>query len=369
MDTQLRDELVALTCDLVRFESVASRPEQLGAVIEYVAAYLDEVPGIHVERSEADGKPALVATLRPTREPAVMLNGHLDVVVGRPEQFEPELRDGRIYGRGTQDMKGSCAVMMRLLRDLAALPEPPDVGFQFVTDEEIGGNHGTRRLLEEGWRTGFMLCLEPTDMGVLFEHKGSMWVNMRLRGRPCHASRPWDGQNPLVDFARGLEVIGRHYPASTGPQDYRTTITPTVVHAGAGSANQVPAEAAVTFDIRWTTDTSPEQIRAALAESFPGAEIAVGAAGPGLYTDPEHPEVCRVADVLEQRLGQTPRFYREHFATDARFYTNAGMPAICVGPVGAGLHSDEEWVSADSLVDLHAVLTEYIRAAQSTTQR
>jgi succinyl-diaminopimelate desuccinylase len=341
---------------------VADRPDQLVAVADYVSAYLATIPGIHVERSEAAGKPAIVATLRPTREPALMLNGHLDVVVGRPEQFAPELRDGRIYGRGSQDMKGSCAVMLRLLRDLAALPERPDVGFQFVTDEEIGGRDGTGRLLAEGWRCGFMLCLEPTDMGVLFEHKGAMWVELRLPGAPSHGSRPWEGRNPVRALARGLQAIEARFPDPAGPEEWRTTVTPTVVRAGAGSANQVPAEARVTFDIRWTQDAPPEAIEAAMAEAFPDAELLVGAAGPGLYTDPEHPEVCRVADLLEQRLGRTPRFYRETFATDARYYTIAGMPAICVGPVGAGLHSDEEWVSVESLVDLYAVLKEYATA-------
>ncbi len=360
MTDALREELIALTCDLVRFESVAGRPDQLEAVIDYAQAYLAGVPGLFVERSAADGKPALVVTLRDTREPALMLNGHLDVVVGRPEQFVPELRDGRIYGRGSQDMKGSCAVMLRLIKDLAALPERPDVGFQLVTDEEIGGARGTGRLLAEGWRCGFMLCLEPTDMGVLFEHKGAMWVELRLPGRPSHGSRPWEGHNPVADLARGLAALDARFPVPDGPDTWQTTVTPTIVQAGAGSQNQVPPAAGITFDIRYVSSDTPEQIQAALRECFPTAELVVGSCGPGLYTDPEHPEVCRVADLLAERLGRAPRFYREHFATDARYYTSAGIPAICVGPVGAGLHSDEEWVSVDSLVDLHAVLTKYI---------
>lgn len=360
MSDDLRDELVALTCDLVRFESVASRPDQLEAVIDYTAAYLAAIPGLFIERSVADGKPALVATLRDTRAPALMINGHLDVVMGRPEQFTPELRDGRIYARGSQDMKGSCAVMLRLLKDLAALPERPDVGFQFVTDEEIGGMDGTGRLLAEGWHCRFMLCLEPTDMGVLFEHKSAMWVEISLPGRPSHGSRPWEGHNPVGDLARGLAALDARFPVPAGPDTWQTTVTPTQLSAGAGSRNQVPPEASIAFDIRYTADETPETIVAALATCFPTAAIEVRAGGPGLRTDPEDPEVCKVADVLAARLGRPPRFYREHFATDARFYTNAGTPAICVGPVGAGLHSDDEWVSVESLADLYHVCRAYI---------
>jgi succinyl-diaminopimelate desuccinylase len=362
MSAPLADELAALTCDLMRFESTVEHPDQLAAVIDYVAAYLADIPGLFVERSSAAGKPALVVTLREGRAPALMLNGHLDVVVGRPAQFTPELREGRIYGRGSQDMKGSCAVMLRLIRDLAALRERPDVGFQFVTDEEIGGAHGTGRLLAEGWRCGFMLCLEPTDMDVLFEHKGAMWVEIRLDGQPAHGSRPWDGQNPVGELVRGLTALEQRYPSPTA-EIWRTTVTPTQIRVGGASRNQVPAEAILTLDIRHVVEDQPEDILATLAACFPHGKIVVASSGAPLATDREHPAVRRVAELIAARLGRPPRFYREHFSTDARYYTSAGIPAICLGPVGTGLHSDEEWVSIASLVDLHAVLTNYIQTS------
>ncbi|NCC34790.1 MAG: M20 family peptidase [Chloroflexia bacterium] len=360
MSTALHEDLVALTCDLVRFETTENRVDQLRAAIEYAAAYLADVPDLVIERSEAHGKPALVVTLRETRTPALMLNGHLDVVVANPEQFVPEVRDGRIYGRGSQDMKGSCAVMLRLIRELAAWPERPDVGFQFVCDEEIGGTHGTGRLLTEGWRCGFMLCLEPTDMGILFEHKGAMWVELSLPGRPSHGSRPWDGHNPILDFNQGLQALALQYPVPA-PDTWRTTITPTTIQAGAGSRNQVPGSLKVTFDIRYVPEDTPAALLATLQTHFPTARVVVNESAPVLRTDPEHHEVSRLADLLQQRAGAPPRFYREHFSTDARYYTSAGIPAVCVGPVGAGLHSDEEWVSVEGLVDLYDVLVSYIK--------
>src|SRR5918911_1597844 len=86
----------------------------------------------------------------------------------QPAQLQPEVRDGRIYGRASQDMKGSGAVLLRLMRDLAALPEPPDVGFMFVSDEEIGGEDGTGYLAQQGWGCGFFLAAEPTDMQICY---------------------------------------------------------------------------------------------------------------------------------------------------------------------------------------------------------
>jgi len=185
-DQVLRDELTTLTSDLIAIPSTADQPAQLQAVIDYAERYAQAIPGVHTQRFEWDGKPSLVVTLRDTKSPAVMLNAHLDVVPARPEQFEPEVRDGRIYGRASQDMKGSGAVLLRLMRDLAALPTPPDVGFMFVSDEEIGCENGSGELLRAGWGCGFFLAAEPTDLNICFAQKGCLWVEVHMRGQPAH---------------------------------------------------------------------------------------------------------------------------------------------------------------------------------------
>lgn len=359
MSDDLHGELVRLTCDLIRIESVASRPEDLVAAIDYVADYLAPIPGIFVERSLVGEKPALVATLHNTRVPDLMFNGHVDVVVGQPTQFLPEVRDGRIYGRGAQDMKGSIAVMLRLLRDLATRDPRPNVGFQFVSDEEIGGGVGTKRLLDEGWGCTFMICLEPTDLDILYEHKGGMWVDLRIPGKSAHGSRPWAGFNPVYPMVAGLAALERRFP-NPDAELWRTTITPTVIQVGAGSNNQIPGEARITFDCRFTAEESPESIEAILRECFPSAEVLETRPGMRLRTDPNHPAVQHLAGVIASHRGQPVRFYQEHFATDARYYSQIGIPAICLGPVGAGLHADVEWVDVASLSTLYQILVDVI---------
>lgn len=359
MQPDLAADLTQLTCDLVRIESIASRPENLSAVMDYVAAYLATIPNLFVERTQAGSKPAIVATLHPTRSPALMLNGHLDVVVGHPAQFDPQVREGRIYGRGTQDMKGSVAVMLRLLRDLAARSERPDVGFQFVSDEEIGGELGTARLLQEGWRCGFMLCLEPTDLGILYEHKGAMWIDMRIHGTPAHGSRPWEGHNPVYALAQGITQLEQRFPLPSA-DSWCTSVSPTLIQVGAGSNNQIPGSATFTFDVRFTADESVESITAILQTYFPDAEILCTRPAVPLRTDPNHPQVQRLASIIAEHTGTAARFFREHYSTDARYYTHAGIPAVCFGPIGAGLHSDDEWVDVASLVTLYQIIMDVI---------
>ncbi len=351
----LRDELVRLTCDMIRFQSTADRPDQLSAVVDYLDHYLSAIPGIFVHRSTSNGKPAIVATLHDTYEPALLLNGHVDVVMGQPAQFDPQIRDGRIYGRGSQDMKGSVAVLLRLLKDLAARDMRPDVGFQFVSDEEIGGAHGTERLFNDGWRCDYFIAAEPTDMNICNEHKGALWIELRLPGMSAHGSRPWEGRNPILALHAGLAGLFEHFPPLE-QATWRTTVTPTAIQAGIGSPNQVPPELDLTLDVRHIPDDQPEDILALVRTCFPAAEeIACRRAAP-LATSPENPHVRRLAAVTTRIRNQEPQFYSEHFSTDARFYSAAGIPAVCFGPVGAGLHSPEEWVAIDSLVQMYDVL-------------
>ena len=368
-DVSIRDDIVRLTSELIAIPSTDDRPDQLQAVIDYAERYARALPGVHIERAESDGKPSLIVALRDTHSPAVMLNAHLDVVAARPEQFNPAVRDGRIYGRASQDMKGSGAVLLRLMRDLAGQPEPPDVGFMFVSDEEIGGEHGTGHLARQGWSCGFFLAAEPTDLQICYAQKGAMWVELFLPGVPAHGSRPWDGTNAIAALRDGLVALERRFP-TPDEAAWLTTVVPTIVQGGT-TGNRLPEGVSLTFDIRHVAEDQPNQIMAALRECFPGAEIRIQRGGGPLDSDPSDATIQRLAACAEQVTGQPTRMYREHFASDARFYSERKIPAVCfghrvleqcyvLGPIGAGLHSDEEWVDIDSLVQLYNVLRRYV---------
>ena len=354
MDQNLMDELVALTCDLIRIPSIADQPVQLRAVIDYAEYYIRTVPGVHVQRGEHEGKSHLIATLRKTHNPAMIFNAHLDVVPGHSGQFVPEVRDGRIYGRGAQDMKGSGAVLLRLLKDLAALAEPPDVGFIFVSDEEIGGENGIGYLAQQGWKCDFFLAAEPTDLQICFAHKGVAWIEVYLAGDPAHGSRPWEGRNAFAALRDGLVALERCYPTPNAAA-WVTTIVPTAIQGGEAS-NRLPEQITLTLDIRRIPEEPITSIVAALQECFPDGVICLVRDGPPLATNPDDPHVQRFARHVAAVTGQPARYYREHFATDARFYSDIGIPAICLGPVGAGLHSNEEWVDIASLGQLYQIL-------------
>ena len=366
-DASLQREITDLACDLIAFASTADHPSELKAAIDYVEQYARQIDGVLIRRYEVEQKPGLMVTLRDTHTPALLLNGHLDVVAARSEQYRPVVRDGRIYGRGSQDMKGACAVLMRLMKDLAAAPQPPDVGFMYVTDEEIGGFHGTSYLLEQGWRTRFFIAAEPTDLNICYAAKGMVRFDVTLHGKPAHGSRPWDGVNPILLLRDGLQALERRFPTPTEAV-WETTAVPTVVRGGE-TLNRIPEMVTLSLDIRHIPEETPDEIEAAVRACFPGATVVRNSnGGIPLLTDPNDPHLAHLAASVERITGRRPTFYREHYGSDARFYSGAGIPAICFGPVGAGLHSDEEWVDIASLERLYRILYDFARVAAHEDQ-
>lgn len=359
MSDALRAEMTQLTSDLVAFASTADRPDQIHGAIDYIAAYVEKIPGVYWQRVEQNGVPSLVATLRETRTPKIFLNGHIDVVAAKEEQFTTQERDGKLYGRATQDMKGSVASMLRLLKDLAAVDNPPDVGFQFVGDEEIGGYDSTGFLLESGWTCDFFIATEPTDLAICYAQKGVAWYEVELKGVAAHGSRPWEGVNPVLALGHGLAELDKRNPVPA-PDSWVTTIVPTILHSSSQSRNQVPPGVKMSVDVRYIPEDSTDRVTELLHTCFPDAEIILQRPGPPLDTDPNDPFVQKLAKITSEVIGKETRLYREHFASDARFYSSAGIPAVCFGPVGAGLHSDNEWVDPASLVQLYDVLRRFV---------
>ena len=360
MPNSLREDLLNLTSDLIRIPSTADEPSQLTAVIAYARRYLEATPGIFLYTSEEGGKPTLTATLHDTRQPKVLLNGHLDVVGGNHEQFNPTVRDGKLYGRGSQDMKGSCAVLLRLLRDLAQEENPPNVGIQLVTDEEIGGEDGTKLLLDKGWLCDFFLAAEPTNLQICYEQKGIIWAKLVLPGVPAHGSRPWDGQNPFVALGKGLTVLHEQFPPPALPT-WVSTVTPTLIATSGKASNQIPAELSLTLDLRYIPEDNPEQLLAKVTACFPGAELGEWRKAAPLVTAVENPYLQALVATTEQVTQKQVTCYREHFGSDARFYSQAGIGAICFGPVGAGLHGDQEWVEIESLPYFYTILNKWLK--------
>lgn len=344
-------DLLATTQALVAIPSISNDRASCHKALEWVRAAIPNLAGFHHEIYEHEGYKSLIISTRPGRKAPLILNGHLDVVSAPAAQFQPRLDgDGRLWGRGAYDMKGAVAVFVELLKKLSRLApsERPHLQIQFVTDEEIGGHRGVERMVKEGFDTDLFLAGEPTDLAVCNQAKGVLWLRYKIKGHPGHSARPWLCRNPLAALARGLQYLYQRFPVPISPV-WETTATLTGIDVGANSHNRVPDEVLVKVDCRYLPQDDPQELIGWFQSIMPDSELEIVQLGPSMFTAEDHPKVLQALKVGEKVLGAPVKLFAEHFASDARYYSAAGTPALCWGPCGGGMHADDEHLALESL--------------------
>jgi succinyl-diaminopimelate desuccinylase len=331
------------------------------AAAGFVKGWL-EARDVEVTGTTHNGRPLLTATVGPQGAPTIVLHGHLDVVPGRPEQFEPRIDGDRLYGRGAYDMKGGLASMICAFRDMAA-QERVRVHFVCVSDEESEelDDRASDYLVREGYLGDFAITGEPTDLHIGIQAKGVLAMRIEVSGTAAHGSTPWVGDNAVlkaIDTFRQIESL----PFTRESSDLfdRPSINLGRI-VGGDAMNKVPDLCAIDVDVRYLPGQDHEAIRAAV-EALPDAHVVkVFHRQPAIvprddpYVQALGTAIGRVAEPTSERLG-----VGRDGASDAISFIEAGVPAVECGPSGDGHHGPEEWVSIRSLGQYRAALVEFV---------
>ena len=374
------DAVIDLLRDLVAIDSVnpALAPGGAGeaAAAGRVAAAL-RAAGIDVEVTEAaPGRPNVVGVVEGrSAGRALMLCGHTDTVgvEGMAAPFDPVVRDGRVHGRGSQDMKGGLAAMVDAAVAVAragGLPRGRLV-VAAVADEEHA-SAGAEALVATHAADGAVVT-EPTDLRIATAHKGFEWIEVETRGRAAHGSRPADGRDAILRMGR---VLGRLEAVEAGlrarpslPRFGRPSLHASTIRGG--QAFSVYPDRCVLGVERRTvageaSDAGFAEVRAALA-GLAAEDDEFDASARRILTRPPHAiagdhPICRELTQALRRRGLDAAPTGMSFWTDAAILGRAGTPAILFGPAGAGLHGPEEYVEIDSVRACRDVLVEVARA-------
>ena len=373
------DPVIQLLRDLIAIDSVNPSlvPGGTGEaeIAKRIAAAL-RAAGLDVQVTEvATGRPNVVGVLD-GRAPGrtLMLCGHMDTVgvEGMTGPFDPVERDGRLYGRGAQDMKSGLAAMIDAAARMAA-----DGGLKTgclvvaaVADEEYA-SLGADVLVTEHTADGAVVT-EPTDLVVATSHKGFEWVEVETRGRAAHGSRPDEGRDAILHMGRvlaRLEAINAGL--MTGP--VHPLLGTASLHAsticGGRELSVYPARCRLRFERRTLMGESPDvgltELQTVLADlgqedaEFEASVRQLFSRPP--YEIPDDHAVCRALVQVLQRQGRKAAPTGMSFWTDAAILTEAGTPAVLFGPRGAGLHGREEFVEIDSVLTCRDVLADLAR--------
>ena len=391
---------VSLLADLVRRPSVnplgrvVSGPQYLeGRVGEYLVQRFTAAGIPWVRQHVAPGRDNVIARLEATvaDAPVILWDAHQDTVPAEGmsiEPFTPLVRDGRMYGRGTCDVKGGLAAMVAALERLAASSERRATVVLAATVNEEFGFSGARALTGlwtrgtpaptdtdaaarslVGSRPAVAIVAEPTGLDLVVAHKGSLKWRIRVHGRACHGAFPEQGANALYAAARaalaieGLagELLARHPDHACGPP----TLSLGTLHGGTG-VNLVPDLAVLEVERRLLPEESAAVARAEVIER-------VAAACPGVRIEHEEPfnDAFGLADGTADP-GATPwvealargaaaagagRRVAARYGTNAGVYAAAGVPSVVFGPGSiAQAHTADEWIDLGQLADAAAVL-------------
>ncbi len=347
-----------------------------------IAARLEEVapgrPNVVAQIGGASASPGpgggAIPGAASDRGPTLVLCGHIDTVgtAGMTiPPFEPCLENGRLYGRGSFDMKGGVAAILAAGVALArgaqqGAPLHGTVRLALVADEELtslGADHFAARYRADG-----CILAEPTAGQLILAHKGFVWATIRTMGHAAHGSR-WDlGKSAIGAMGRVIAALEAH-----DAHELRTRSHPLVgpasmhcalVQGGVGLSTYAP-ECVLKIERRTLPGESPDEVIAELKRVIrhagEAAEIALDVARPPMSCDPRSRLASKVREAARSVTGSTPEETGVGYWTDAAIFAGAGVPALIYGPSGEGAHEAVEWVDVESVLQSAEV---YVEAAR-----
>lgn len=360
------EQLYGLTAELVRRPSVSGEER---SVAEFIADFLRDHDLDPALAEVEPGRPNVAASWGAEAGPALLLTGHSDTVpIGEGwnrDPFGAEIADGRLYGRGSCDMKAGLAGMMLALLAVKRRVARPTrrVIFAACVDEEEGGK-GTQDALRNGLAAECAVIGEPTDLQPIGAAKGDAYFEVKVRGRSAHAGSPELGANAIYGAAKAIEAVQRHHaelrrrvhPLLGSPSASVGTVT------GGFTVSAVPDSCTFWIDRRLMPGEDGASALSELSRSlheaavaFPGTQIEERLAMemPPMLSPLDHPIFAALVSATADAGGPSLPVGGWSAACDGGFLQKGGIaPVVLFGPgsITKQAHRPDEFVPLSELL-------------------
>jgi acetylornithine deacetylase len=328
-----------------------------GEIADFLATWLRDL-GAEVSLEEIrPGRPNLIARFAPLDgRPRILLGPHLDTVGVSGMTIDPfaaEIRDDKIWGRGTSDTKGPMAAMLWGLKENANALKDSPVAVDFVAF--MGEESAQWGSIQFGEKYGkdyeFAIVGEPTSLGIVHTTKGSLWTTLRAKGKAAHSSQPERGENAIMKLAASLDFLQQNLAPKLASFTHPVLGASTMnigVFRGGSRPNIVPDFAEAQVDIRITPSlTKAGGALKLLTEVLADQDIEISAPKekPPMETPADHPWIKRIREIRpESRPIGAPWF------SDASHLSEAGIPSVCMGPGSIDqAHTKDEFIKIADL--------------------
>ncbi|MFC1461640.1 M20 family metallopeptidase [Verrucomicrobiota bacterium] len=340
---------VKLVKQLMAFRPVSADQPNVNACVEFLRDYLARHK-VYTRIEKLKRRAILYAATRRIKAPSILFNAHLDVVPADEKNFRFRERSGWIWGRGSGDCLGNCAVLAQVLIQCRG---QADAGAIFSTDEEIGG-HTTRVMVDKGFRGKVVIIMDGGGYRMGVAQKGILTLKLTASGKACHGSAPWLGKNALDRLIGGYLKVKKIFPPVKKGDEWHTTCSANVMSAGT-VFNRVPDRAELILDIRHTGNTSARKLVRKI-RTVSGLKAEVLAQCPVVHCDERSVILRELRKFMETSLKHRIDTVRMNGATDARHFTVLNVPIVMIGIPGKNAHADNERANIKGMLAYQAML-------------
>jgi len=371
------DSTFALLEQLIALPSVTPRD---AGCLELLGARLQAL-GFELERMDSGPEDFRVSNLWAIRRgsaadgPVLMFAGHTDVVptgslaAWTSDPFVPSYRDGRLYGRGTADMKSSLAAMVVACEAfVAAHPgHAGSIAFLLTSDEEGPARDGTvvccERLKARGQRLDYAIVGEPTSVAQIGDmvkngRRGTLSGKLRVQGIQGHVAYPQLARNPVHQAAPALAELAAELWDQGNRYFPPTTFQISNIKAGTGATNVIPGELELDFNFRFSTESTPDGLKARVHALLDRHGLEYGldwVLGGEPFLTPVGNLSAAMSAAIEAETGRRPELSTTGGTSDGRFIAKICPQVLEFGPINASIHKIDEYVPVDNIAPLTAI--------------
>lgn len=362
-------KLIEVAEELMRFRTETGNETEIKQAMNYIKNMMTLI-GARVDIFAPSGcAPVIFIRNHNTLDFDALVLGHIDVVPADDKMFKPVIKDGKLYGRGSLDMKSFAAVALNSMQYVINNQLPLKFGVILSSDEEKGSK-GVHAFLEKYNKIKADIVLD-NDVGgditkLIVKCKNPVFVKIKSHGKEAHGSLPWDGIDANEHMLTTLANIRKIYPAyDLEGKKPRNTWVDTLHFAkieGGQVANIISDYCETLCDFRLVETSSVAELEKNLQKCMAkGVTYEIVSASTPVVMDEKNPQILDYKKLAEKILKQKIKFAYEGGATDARAFAVRGSTVIMHSGTGEGMHASGEYVDIDSVEKLAEIQTAFLQ--------
>lgn len=366
-------DIIQVAQDLIRFRSETGNAKEINQVMDYIKILFTGTDAKIDVFDKVAGAPVIFIRNTDSEAFDALVLGHIDVVAASEEMFTPQIRDGKMYGRGTLDMKSFAAVALNSMEHVLKNKLPIKFGVILSSDEEKGSK-GTQAFLAAHPEIKSTIVLD-NDVGgdiskLIVKCKNPVFVKLIAKGQAAHGSRPWEGVDANEIMVETINNLRKSFPyySKDGKQPKNKWIdTLHVAKINGGEVSNVICNYCEALcDIRLTENSSVEDLKAKLDKAMAkGCEYKIVSSSTPVVMSEDNPYILDYKTFAENILGRPLSFEYEGGATDSREFAVKGSTVIMHSGSGDGMHAEGEYVEIDSVLKIADIQIRFLEKLAS----